>query len=51
MRVEGAHDTHQALRGSSLKVLEGMGHDLPEALFEDIVGELTTTFAQFAAAR
>ena len=37
MRVEGAHDTHQALRGSTLKVLEGMGHDLPEPLWPEIV--------------
>ncbi len=37
VRVEGAHDTHQALKGSTLKVLEGMGHDLPEPLWSEIV--------------
>lgn len=37
VRVEGGHDTHQALRGSKLKVVEGMGHDLPEALWPEIV--------------
>jgi len=37
VRVEGGHDTHQALKGSRLKVVEGMGHDLPEALWPEIV--------------
>jgi pimeloyl-ACP methyl ester carboxylesterase len=37
VRVEGAHDTHEALRGSRLVVLEGMGHDLPEPLWPEIV--------------
>jgi hypothetical protein len=36
--VEGGHDTHQALRGSTLRIFEGMGHDLPEALWSDVVG-------------
>ncbi|MGD8833022.1 MAG: alpha/beta fold hydrolase [Pseudomonadales bacterium] len=38
VRVEGGHDTHQALRGSTLRIFEGMGHDLPEALWSDVVG-------------
>ncbi len=37
VRVAGAHDTHQALKGSRLMVLEGMGHDLPEPLWPEIV--------------
>jgi len=37
VRVEGAHDTHEALEGSRLMVLEGMGHDLPEPLWPEIV--------------
>ncbi|MGE0622299.1 MAG: alpha/beta fold hydrolase [Pseudomonadales bacterium] len=37
VRVEGAHDTHQALKGSTIRVLEGMGHDLPEPLWPEIV--------------
>lgn len=44
--VEGGHDTHQALKGSKLKVVEGMGHDLPEPLWPEIVeaiDELTRT--------
>lgn len=45
VRVEGAHDTHQALKGSTLKLLEGMGHDLPEPLWPEVVAaiaDLTT---------
>lgn len=37
VRPEGGHDTHQALKGSKLKVVEGMGHDLPEPLWQEIV--------------
>lgn len=46
VRVEGGHDTHQALKGSTLKVVAGMGHDLPEPLWPEIVAaidELTRT--------
>jgi hypothetical protein len=27
-------------------LFDGMAHDLPEALWDDIVGELKTTFAE-----
>lgn len=37
VRVEGGHDTHHALKGSKLKVVDGMGHDLPEPLWQEIV--------------
>ena len=37
VRPEGGHDTHQALRGSRLMMMEGMGHDLPEPLWPEIV--------------
>ena len=40
VRVEGGHDTHQALKGSRLKVVEGMGHDLPQALWPEIVADI-----------
>lgn len=40
VRVQGAHDTHQALKGSKLMVLEGMGHDLPEPLWPEIVAAI-----------
>jgi pimeloyl-ACP methyl ester carboxylesterase len=38
--VEGGHDTHQALKGSRLMLVEGMGHDLPEPLWPQIVSAL-----------
>lgn len=31
--VASAHDLHSKIRGSTLEVIEGMGHDLPEALW------------------
>ena len=51
MRPAGGRAIARAIPNARLVLFDGMGHDLPEALFEDIVGELTTTFAQFAAAR
>jgi pimeloyl-ACP methyl ester carboxylesterase len=35
--LAGGIDTHEAIPGSRLAVFEGMGHDLPEALWDDIV--------------
>jgi pimeloyl-ACP methyl ester carboxylesterase len=35
--VAGGHDTHEALKGSKLLVIDGMGHDLPEPLWPEIV--------------
>jgi pimeloyl-ACP methyl ester carboxylesterase len=35
--LAGGIDTHEAIPGSRLEVFEGMGHDLPEALWPDIV--------------
>lgn len=35
--VEAGIDTHQAIAGSTLRLFEGMGHDLPEELWPDIV--------------
>jgi pimeloyl-ACP methyl ester carboxylesterase len=40
VRVEGGHDTHQALKRSRLMVLEGMGHDLPEPLWGEIASAI-----------
>ena len=39
--VEGGIDTHEALKGSELLVIDGMGHDLPRALWPQIVGAIT----------
>lgn len=35
--VEAALDTHEAIAGSKLRLFEGMGHDLPEPLWPEIV--------------
>jgi pimeloyl-ACP methyl ester carboxylesterase len=40
VRVEGGHDTHQALRDSKLLILEGMGHDLPEPVWPEVVAAI-----------
>lgn len=39
--VEGGHDTHAALRDSELVVIEGMGHDLPEPIWPQIIDPVT----------
>jgi len=44
--LAGGIDTHEAIAGSRLEVFEGMGHDMPEPLWPDIVRlftEHTTT--------
>jgi len=39
--VEGGIDTHQALRGSELMVIDGMGHDLPQQVWPQVVAGIT----------
>ena len=39
--VEGGIDTHEALRGSQLMVIDGMGHDLPRQVWPQIVSGIT----------
>jgi len=36
VRVEAGHDTHAALPDCELLVIDGMGHDLPEALWPQV---------------
>lgn len=38
--VDGGRDTHESLSNSRLMVLEGMGHDLPEPLWPEIVAAI-----------
>ena len=45
MRPSGGRAIARAIPGARLVLFDGMGHDLPEALWDDIVGELKTTFA------
>jgi len=35
--IEGGLDTHEALRGSQLMLIDGMGHDLPKQVWSQIV--------------
>ena len=51
MRPSGGKAIAAAIPGARLVLLDGMGHDLPEPLFERIVGELSTTFAESAQVR
>lgn len=39
--VEAGIDTHEAITGSKLRLFDGMGHDLPEPLWPDIVEAIT----------
>lgn len=39
--LAGGLDTHEAINGSELRIIEGMGHDLPEPLWPDIVTHVT----------
>lgn len=45
MRPSGGRAIARAVPGARLVMFDGMGHDLPEPLWDDIVGELKTTFA------
>jgi pimeloyl-ACP methyl ester carboxylesterase len=50
MRPAGGRAIAAAIPGARLVLFDGMAHDLPEALWDDIIGELVITFAAFAAA-
>ncbi len=39
--VEGGLDTAEAVTGSRLELIEGMGHDLPEEVWDQIVGAIS----------
>jgi pimeloyl-ACP methyl ester carboxylesterase len=42
----GGRVVARAIRGARLVLLDGMGHDLPEQLWDRLIGELTATFTQ-----
>ena len=46
MRPSGGRAIAKSIRRARLVLFDGMGHDLPEPLWDDIVGELKTTFAE-----
>ena len=45
MRPAGGRAVADAIDRARLVLFEGMGHDLPEALWDPVISELTTTFA------
>lgn len=51
MRPSGGRAIAKAIPSARLVLVDGMGHDLPEPLWDDIIGELDATFAQVAEAR
>ncbi|WP_167106160.1 alpha/beta fold hydrolase [Mycobacterium sp. DL592] len=46
MRPTGGRAIASAIPNARLVLIDGMAHDLPEALWDDIVGELKTTFSE-----
>ena len=48
MRPSGGRAIARAIPRARLVLFDGMGHELPEPLWDDIVGELTTTFAEIS---
>jgi pimeloyl-ACP methyl ester carboxylesterase len=46
MRPFGGRAIAHAIKGAKLVLIDGMGHDLPEELWDQIVGELKTNFAE-----
>jgi pimeloyl-ACP methyl ester carboxylesterase len=47
--AQAGKDTARAIRGAKLELIEGMGHDLPPALWPRIVELITTTAARAKA--
>lgn len=45
MRPFGGRAIARAISGARLVLFDGMGHELPRELWDDIIGELKTTFA------
>ncbi len=48
MRPTGGRAIAHAIKGARLVLIDGMGHDLPEELWDQIVGELKTNFGEAA---
>jgi pimeloyl-ACP methyl ester carboxylesterase len=45
-RPFGGRVVARTIAGARLRLFDGMGHDLPEELWDDVIGELTTTFTE-----
>ena len=46
MRPTGGRAVAKAIRRARFVLIEGMGHDLPEPLWDEIAGQLAATFAE-----
>lgn len=46
MRPSGGRAVARAIKGARLVLIDGMGHELPEPLWDEIVSELKVTFAE-----
>ena len=46
MRPAGGRAIARSIRGARLVLFDGMAHDMPEPLFDDMIAELTATFAE-----
>lgn len=46
MRPTGGRAIARAVKGSSLHLIGGMGHDLPRPLWDEILGELSSNFGR-----
>ncbi|MFM9033620.1 MAG: alpha/beta fold hydrolase [Mycobacterium sp.] len=51
MRPAGGRAIARSIPGARLVLFEGMAHDLPQPLWDDIVSELDATFCEVSAAR
>jgi pimeloyl-ACP methyl ester carboxylesterase len=48
MRPFGGKAVSRAIKGARLVLIDGMGHELPEQVWDEVVGELKTNFAEAA---
>ncbi|GFG63263.1 alpha/beta hydrolase [Mycobacterium kubicae] len=48
MRPFGGRAVARAIRGARLVLVDGMGHDLPQQLWNQVIGELKSNFAEAA---
>jgi len=46
VHVSGGRATAAAIPGAELVLVDGMGHDLPRQLWDEILGELGSNFAR-----
>jgi pimeloyl-ACP methyl ester carboxylesterase len=49
VHVDAGRDTHEALKGSEFIVIEGMGHDLPEPLWSQVITAIDSLTARSTA--